>query len=35
MSAYLALEPIMPAAAGHSWVSARTFAITNAKPRGS
>jgi hypothetical protein len=23
-----------PAAAGHSWVGARTFAITNDQPRG-
>jgi hypothetical protein len=33
MSAYLSLKP-MPAAAGHSWVGARTFAITNDEPRG-
>jgi hypothetical protein len=25
---------MMPAAAGHSWVGARTFAITNDQPRG-
>jgi len=32
---YLALKP-MPAAAGHSWVEARTFAIatSNDQPRG-
>jgi hypothetical protein len=33
MSAYLTLKP-MPAAAGHSWVGVRTFAITNDQPRG-
>jgi hypothetical protein len=33
---YLPMKP-MPAAAGHSWVGARTFAIatTNDLPRGS
>jgi hypothetical protein len=36
MSAVLALKPMLPAAAGHSWVSERTFAIasTNDQPRG-
>jgi hypothetical protein len=31
---YLSLEPMPAAAAGHSWVGAWTFAITNDTPRG-
>jgi hypothetical protein len=34
MSAFYALAPKMPAAAGHWSVGARTFAVTNDQPRG-